>query len=104
MKNLKQCFIYKKIPICNALCPYLDGITEIELPIALKTLWKKFKSILPNHTLYDLRTTFYTRCKEKGVAEPALMEFVGHSVGALGNAYTDLSDEYLLREGEKLNH
>jgi integrase len=95
---------YKKIPICNALRPYLDGITEIKLPIALKTLWKKFKIILPNHTLYDLRTTFYTRCKEKGVAEPALMEFVGHSMGALGNAYTDLSDEYLLRDGERLNH
>ena len=95
---------YKRIPICNALRPYLDGITEIKLPIALKTIWKKFKIILPNHTLYDLRTTFYTRCKEKGVAEPALMEFVGHSMGALGNAYTDLSNEYLLREGEKLNH
>ena len=95
---------YKKIPICNALRPYLNGLTEIKLPMALKTLWKKLKAILPQHSLYDLRTTFYTRCKEKGVAEPALMEFVGHSMGALGNAYTDLSDEYLLREGEKLNY
>ena len=61
---------YKRIPICNALRPYLDGITEIKLPIALKTLWKKFKSILPNHTLYDLRTTFYTRCKKKAWRNP----------------------------------
>ena len=42
-------------------------------------------------------------CDEYGVAAPARDEFVGHSAGKLTNAYRDLSDEYLLREGSKLN-
>ena len=58
--------------------------------------------VLPNHIFYDLRTTFYTRCEECGVAPPARDHFVGHSSGVLNNTYTDLSDEYLLKEGEKL--
>ena len=81
---------YKKIPITKMLEPYLkDGInvpTEKRLRAAIRT-------VLPDHKLYDLRTTFYTRCTECGVAEPAMKEFVGHSFGQLGNAYTDLSDE-----------
>ena len=51
---------------------------------------------------YDLRTTFYSRCLEGGVADIAQRLFVGHSLGELGNAYTDVSDEYLLKEGKKL--
>lgn len=90
---------YKKIPITKMLKPYLkDGInvpTEKRLRAAIRT-------VLPDHKLYDLRTTFYTRCTECGVAEAAMKEFVGHSLGQLGNAYTDLSDEYLLQEGAKL--
>ncbi len=90
---------YKKIPISTMLAPYLkDGIT---VPTE-KRLRAAIRSVLPNHKLYDLRTTFYTRCKECGIAEPAIKEFVGHSLGALGNAYTDLSEEYLLKEGAKL--
>ena len=90
---------YKRIPITKMLKPYLkDGInvpTEKRLRAAIR-------SVLPDHKLYDLRTTFYTRCTECGVAEAAMKEFVGHSLGQLGNAYTDLSDEYLLQEGAKL--
>ena len=58
---------------------------------------------MPTHKLYDLRTAFYTRCDEYGVSQSARDEFVGHSGGALANAYRDLSDEYLLKETKKLN-
>ena len=92
---------YKRIPIIDALRPYIDkGIPELP---TIQLLRRRVSAALPNHKLYDLRTTFYTRCDEFGVAAPARDEFVGHSGGALTNAYRDLSDEYLLREGKKLN-
>ena len=92
---------YKRIPICKRLIPFLkNGIPK--LPTA-QLLRRRFKAILPTHKLYDLRTTFNTRCKELGVSDHARMHFMGHSLGALGNAYTDLSEEYLLKEGKKLN-
>ncbi|MBQ5927459.1 MAG: hypothetical protein IIX01_06015, partial [Clostridia bacterium] len=93
---------YKRIPISKRLKPFLPKEGKLELcnPIVLRN---ELKKILPNHKLYDLRTTFYTRCKECNVSENALKEFAGHSLGTLGNAYTDLSDEYLLKEGKKLD-
>ena len=94
---------YKRIPITPMLRPYLENVDELHFP-RVEYMRDKIKAILPNHILYDLRTTFYTRCQECGVADVARMEFVGHSLGALGNTYTDLSDEFLLREGEKLNY
>lgn len=92
---------YKKIPITKMLKPYLKGVNEITGP-SLKCIRKDFNQVLPNHIFYDLRTTFYTRCEECGVAPPARDHFVGHSSGVLNNTYTDLSDEYLFKEGEKL--
>ena len=92
---------YKRIPIINALRPYIvDGIPALPTNQLLR---RRVLAALPSHKLYDLRTTFYTRCDEYGVASPARDEFVGHSAGALTNAYRDLSDEYLLKEGKKLN-
>ena len=94
---------YKRIPISPILRLYLKGVTELYF-YRVEHMRDKMKEVLPNHKLYDLRTTFYTRCQECGVAEVARKEFVGHSLGALGNTYTDLSDAFLLKEGEKLRY
>ena len=94
---------YKRIPITPMLAPYVQGINEFEM-VNRDVIREKFKAILPNHIVYDMRTTFYSRCKECGITDAARDEFVGHSLGALGNAYTDLSDEYLLKEGAKFKY
>ena len=93
----------KKIPITPMLKPFIKDITDFSF-CSLKKLREKFNSILPNHILYDMRTTFYSRCIECGVSDIAQKLFVGHSLGDLGNAYTDVSDEFLLREGNKINY
>ncbi len=93
----------KRIPITPMLRPFLVGITELRI-YKPEQLRKKLRAILPGHILKDLRKTFLSRCKECGVEEPAREEMMGHSLGALGNAYTELSDEYLLREAEKVSY
>lgn len=94
---------YKRIPITPMLAPYLVGITGFNF-CRVETLRRVLSKILPEHKLYDLRTTFYTRCQECGVAEVAIKKFVGHALGGLADTYTDLSEEFLLKEGSKLNY
>lgn len=92
---------YKRIPISVMLRPYLiNGIKSA----SLNFLRELVRNILPNHKLYDLRTTFNTRLEECGVSQTAIKYFMGHSLGVLQDTYTDLSDEYLLKEGEKYNY
>ena len=74
----------KKIPITPMLRPYLEGVKELHFT-RLEQIRHKFNGILPNHKLYDLRTTFYTRCMECGVAEVATQTFVGHALGGMAD-------------------
>lgn len=95
---------FKRIPITPMLKPYLVGVDGIRMHHPA-TITEKFKKVLPNYTLYDLRTTFQTRCTECGVTEVAIGLFMGNAIGGeLKKAYTDVSDEWLLKEGEKLNY
>ena len=94
---------YKKIPITPMLRPYLDGVDKLQFS-SLRIMRDRFNKLFSHHKLYDLRTTFYTRCQECGIAPVARDEFVGHSLGELGNTYTDLSDEFLLAEGQKFKY
>lgn len=93
---------YKRIPVNPMLAPVIDGMTEFSFP-PLKTLYKHLRELL-DCTLYDLRTTFYTRCRECGVADAARDEMVGHSSGVLADTYTDLSDEFLKNEAAKISY
>ena len=90
----------KKIPITPMLAPYVKEGDSLSF-YRLGQIRHKFNGILPNHKLYDLRTTFYTRCMECGVAEAAIKKYVGHTLGGLADTYADLGDDFLRREGQK---
>ncbi len=93
---------YKRIPVCKMLAPYLvKGLPKIP---NLERMRAHVRRNLPGHVLYDLRTTFYSRLKECDVSQHAINAFMGHSLGAVANAYTDLSDEFLMREMEKFEY
>lgn len=91
----------KKIPISPMLRPYISEFSKLYSTGVLKNY---LKSVLPNHKLYDLRTTFQTRCTECGVSDSAIGYYMGNSIGKLKDAYTDLSDSFLLSEGKKLSY
>lgn len=91
---------YKRIPICPMLHPYIGDLTEIAFP-TLQTLYKNLRKEL-GCCLYDLRTTFNTRCVECHVDENARKLMMGHSLGKLADAYTHVSDDFLKKEAKKL--
>ena len=107
-KNPKK-VAFKRIPITPMLAPYIGLIRE-KMPqwkacCNELNVYKFFKNIMPNHRLYDLRTTFSTRCQECGVAEQVVQLFMGHSAKTLlGKVYTQFDDAFLIKEAEKVKY
>lgn len=101
---------YKKIPIHPMFAPFVDDRYIADFndlkQIGINTLRVNFCRNYSKwaNKLYDLRTTFYTRCEMCGIAEPARNEFIGHSGGTLKDTYTDLPDSYLIQEAQKLRY
>ena len=103
--------VYKKIPITPMLRAHLPLIQE-KMPIwqeltvkdSKRVLWQ-FQECCPGHRLYDLRTTFATRCQECLVPENIVQIWMGHSPGTvLAKVYTKFSDEHLLKEAKKVKY
>lgn len=92
---------WKRIPVCPMLAPFLEGLDEIDIYSA-DTMRRKFHQILPNHTLKDMRRTFYSMCDNQKVDERAKNEMVGHAKNSLVEAYQELSDEFLSEEAKKI--
>ncbi len=93
-KNKKNTKETKKIPITAMLAPYLKGVNKLHF-YGTNRMEERIRLLIPGHKLYDLRTTFYTRCMEMGVNEKALKAAFGHSLGQTADIYTDFSDEFM---------
>lgn len=94
----------KRIPISPMLRRFVNSDTILQA-LTIDRIRNTFNGIFGDaHKLYDLRTTFYTRCQMCGVAPAARDEFMGHSSGELANTYTDLPDDYLISEAQKLKY
>ncbi len=102
-KQKGQKYVEKKIPITKNLRKYLD-VEVLQKTPKIDKIRAEFNKILPNHTLKDCRRTFNSHCKECGVNEDVRKLFMGHSLGGkVAVAYTEFTNEFLLKEAEKLN-
>lgn len=96
---------YRKIPIAPGLRKYLPMTAE-DIAKCGKVLTNCFKKLFPSHQLYDLRHTFTTRCQECGIAKELVDVWTGHvnRSDMTTAVYTHFSDEFMLREIEKLDY
>ena len=95
-------------PVFKRVLPYVDF--EKAKNTVTSSIGTMLKRLFPNHHPHELRYTFITRCKECGVNPEVVMLWDGHTqdkdirTSKVDRGYTDYSEEYLLKEAEKVNY
>ena len=95
-------------PMMKRVLPYIDF--EKAKNVNLSSLHTTMKRVFPQRHLHELRYTFITRCKECGVHGEVVMLWDGHEEdktvhsSRIDRGYTDFSDEFMLKEAEKVDY
>ena len=95
-------------PVFRRVLQYVDF--EKAKHTNVNTIYTTFKRLFPNHHTHELRYNFITRAKESGCNLEAVMIWAGHSFdkdvvsSAVDRGYTDYSQEYLIKEAQKIDY
>ena len=104
-ERLGQNVVLRKIPftpMARKLLPFIDF--EKARVANLNTISTRMKRLLPERHPHELRHTFISRCRECGVQSEVVSIWAGHSLtGTItSTVYTHFSEEFQLREAEKV--
>lgn len=104
-ERLGQNVVLRKIPFTpqvKKVLPFIDF--EKAKNTNLNTISTRMKRLLPERHPHELRHTFISRCKECGVASEVVSIWAGHSLSGTitSTVYTHYSDEFQLKEAEKV--
>lgn len=102
-ERLGQNVVLRKIPFTpqvKKVLPYIDF--EKAKNTNLNTISTRMKRLLPNHHPHELRHTFISQ--EAGVASEVVSIWAGHSLSGTitSTVYTHYSEEFQLKEAEKV--
>ena len=104
-ERLGQNVVLRKIPFtpqAKKYTPFIDF--EKAKRTNLNTISTRMKRLLPERHPHELRHTFISRCKECGVASEVVSIWAGHSLSVTitSTVYTHYSEEFQLKEAEKV--
>ena len=96
----------RRIPITPMLRSVLSYITAEAFAVTPDRLTRTVKLLSPKHHTHELRHTFISRCKECGVVPEVVSIWAGHTLSGTitTTVYTHYSDEFMLREADKVRY
>ena len=106
-ERLGQNVVLRKIPFTPMANRVMENIDfEKAKNTNLNTVSTRIKRLFPNHHPHELRHTFISRCKECGVQSEVVSIWAGHSLSGTitSTVYTHYSDEFQLKEAEKVDY